>query len=128
VSSTLRLSRALQPLLRVAVIGSVALILLGMTLCFVRHPSYLFSPGELAVLSNPGGAKVSAGEVFVGAAHLQGQAVVLLGLMTLMVTPIVSVFLATAFFVRARQWSFVAVSGTVLLLLLLSALLGRASG
>ncbi len=128
MSSTIRLSRALQPLLRVAVIGSVALILLGMTLCFVRHPSYLFSPAELAVLSNPGGAKVSAGEVFVGAAHLQGQAVVLLGLMTLMVTPIVSVFLATAFFVRARQWSFAAVSGTVLLLLLLSALLGRASG
>lgn len=128
MSTTVRLSRALQPLLRVAVIGSVGLILFGMTLCFIRHPSYLFSPGELAVLSNPGGAKVDAGEVLVAAAHLEGQAIVLLGLMSLMVTPIVSVFLATAFFVRARQWAYAAISGTVLLLLLLSALLGRASG
>lgn len=128
MSATGRLSRALQPLLRVAVIGSVGLILFGMTLCFVRHPSYLFSPDELAILSNPGAAKVSEGEVFVAAAHLEGQAIVLLGLMTLMVTPIVSVLLATAFFVRDRQWTFAAVTGTVLLLLLLSALLGRASG
>ncbi|MCG6963439.1 MAG: DUF1634 domain-containing protein [Acidobacteria bacterium] len=128
MSTAVRLSRALRPLMQVAVVGSVGLILFGMSLCFVRHPSYLFSPAELAILSNPGAAKVSEEEVFVAAAHLEGQAIVLLGLMTLMVTPIVSVFLAVAFFVRARQWAYAAISVAVLLLLLLSALLGRASG
>ncbi len=127
-SSTARLARLLRPWLKLAVIGSVSLMLLGMTICFVRHPGYLFSDAGLSVLAAPGLAKVTAGRVLAAAAHTDGQAIALLGLMGLMVTPVVSVFIAVVFYLRARDWTYAAISAGVLFLLLLSALLGRASG
>lgn len=127
-SSTARLSRILRPWLKLAVIGSVSLMLLGMTICFVRHPGYLFSGAGLSVLAAPGLAKVGVWKVLTAAARSDGQAIALLGLMGLMVTPVVTVLIATVFYARARDWTYTAISGAVLLLLLLSALLGRASG
>jgi uncharacterized membrane protein len=123
-----RLLRALRQLIRFAVVGSVSLVLLGMLLCFAHHPAYLFSSDEMMVLKNPGSAMASEGSILLSALRLHGQSVTLTGLMILMVTPIAGVLLAVAFFLRERDWRMATVCAAVLVLLLLSALLGKAAG
>lgn len=123
-----RLARALRPLLLSAVLASTTLVLGGLLICFAHHPSYLFTHEDLAKLENPGAARVDVEGVLRDAARLHGQALTLVGLMVLMVAPIVSVLLAAVFFAHARDWRMAVVCTVVLALLLLSALLGRASG
>jgi uncharacterized membrane protein len=127
VTGDARVVRRLRNVIQLGVAASMALILGGMLVCFLHHPSYLFSADEMAVLKDPGGAKVNEGRILLAALGLRGQAVVLSGLMILMVTPIAAVLVALVSFVGNRKWAFTVISATVLLLLLLSAVLGRAS-
>ena len=126
--STSELARLLRPMLIVGVYGSFALIMAGVLLCFFHHPGYLFSTSDLDILTAPGAAKVNVADVFREASHLRGQGMVLVGLILLMATPFLGVTLSLGYFLRARQRSFVVVTATVLTLLLLSLVLGRAAG
>lgn len=121
------LARLLRPMLLVGVYGSYALIALGVLVCFLHHPGYLFSNTDLEVLKSPGSAKVDVTGVMCEAARLHGQGLVLVGLMLLMATPFLGVALSLAYFVRERQRAFVIIAATVLALLLLSLLLGSAA-
>lgn len=114
--------------LRAGVALSLALIVAGTLVSFLRHPDYLDSARALTRLTEPGTAPHTLGAVLSGLLRGRGQAVVMLGLMVLMLTPIVRVAMSLVLFLRERDRAFSAITALVLLLILASMLLGRVSG
>ena len=114
-------------LLRSGVLTSLALVLSGLALMFVHHPSYLRSAEALRRLTTPGAAfPTSLGDVAAGFRDARGQAVVAAGLLVLVLTPILRVALSILLFARRGDRAFVAITTTVLAILLASFLLGKA--
>jgi len=108
------------------VTASIVTILAGVVLMFVHHPSYLHAEADLARLTSPGAAfPHEIGDVAVGLAAGRGQAVVALGLLLLIATPIFRVAVSIAGFAIERDWSFVLITSVVLAVLLVSFWLGR---
>ena len=90
-------------LLLVGVVGSIATILLGVVLTFIHHPQYLESTADLARLTTPGVAVPHRlGDVLRGVLAGRGQAVVALGLLLLIATPILRVAVSVIGFALAR--------------------------
>ena len=119
-----RISRVL----RAGVATSLALITAGTIVSFLHHPDYLDSTRALARLTEPGTAPHTLGAVVSGLGDGRGQAVVMLGLFALMLTPIVRVAMSLALFLRERDRAFSAITALVLALILASILLGRVTG
>lgn len=113
-------------LLRFGVVLSLSLVSAGILLTFFHHPDYLSSPQALQRLTAPEHAPHSLADVLAGVEAIRGQAVVMVGLMVLMATPVIRVALSLLIFGRQRDRVFVGVTSIVLGLLLLSFLLGRA--
>ena len=119
----------ISTVLRTGVLASLAVILLGTVLTFVHHRSYLSSAQDLARLTEPGAAiPHNLREVALGLESLSGQAIITLGLLLLILTPVVRVGVSILAFVAQRDWIYVAITATVLLLLLFSIVLGIAGG
>ncbi len=118
---------ALRLLLHAGVWGSTLVVLSGMTLCFVHHPTYIFSHEALAKLTTPGlAAPESVAQVFADAFRLRGQGMVLAGLIWLMATPVAGVVATLAMFIRRRDRVFIVLALVVLTMLVLSLALGKA--
>jgi len=66
--------------------------------------------------------------VGAGLAGLRGQALVMLGLLVLMATPVLRVAVSLVSFLRSRDRAFTLLTSAVLVLLLLSLFLGKAGG
>jgi uncharacterized membrane protein len=116
-------------LLRIGVVTSLAVVVAGTVLSFVHHPDFLSSPRELARLTTPGAAfPRTPGEVLAGLRRFQGRAVVVLGLLLLVATPVMRVAVSVFAFVYERDRKFVLITSIVLALLLLSFVLGKAEG
>lgn len=114
-------------ILRCGVIVSLATILVGLVVMFVHHPSYLDSPAELQHLTQPGAAfphTVSA--VIAGLLDGRGRAIVVLGLLLLIATPILRVAVSIVVFILQRDRVFMLVTSFVLVVLLISFWLGKA--
>lgn len=106
---------------------SISIVLLGVVVSFLNHPEYISSHIELNRLTHPGAAKPQTlGSVIRGAAAFRGEAIIALGLLVLIATPVVRVAVSVLTFVEERDRTYVAITTTVLLLLLLSFVLGRA--
>jgi len=118
----------ISTLLRAGVSLSLALIVAGTVVSFVHHPDYTRSAEALARLTRPGMAPRDLREVGAGLASLRGQAIVMLGLLVLMVTPVLRVAVSLVSFLRSRDRAFALLTSAVLFLLLLSLLLGKAGG
>jgi uncharacterized membrane protein len=119
----------ISTLLRVGVITSLTIVAAGTMLSFLHHPDYLSSRDELARLTKPGAAfPHSAGEVISELRQLRGRAVVTLGLLLLIATPVMRVAVSVLAFIYERDRAFVIITATVLALLLLSFALGKATG
>jgi len=118
ISQTLRLGVAL----------SLAIIALGLCLTFVRHPDYAFSHRALPRLTSIGATfpHTLSGLAF-GLKTLRGQSVVVLGLLLLIATPVMRVAVSIVAFAQQRDRIFVAITSTVLALLLFSFYLGHAT-
>ena len=113
-------------LLRVGVVTSLSLIVLGLLLMFIHHPSYLFSVMDLQRLTSPGAAfPHTLHEVANGLLVGRGQAIVAVGLLMLIITPIMRVAVSIVGFALQRDRAFVVITGVVLALLLVSFLLGK---
>ncbi len=122
-----RIELIISRLLRGGVIVSMTTILVGMVLMFVHHPEYLKSAADLQRLTKPGAAfPHSMLDVADGVMAAHGQAVVALGLLLLIATPIMRVAVAIVAFALERDRAFALISTVVLLVLLLSFLLGKA--
>lgn len=114
--------------LRAGVTASLILIVAGTVVSFIHHPDYLRSLIALERLTQPGSAPHSIPEVAAGLAAGHGQAIVALGLLVLLATPVIRVALSLVLFFRDRDRTFAALTLVVLALLLLSLALGKAGG
>jgi uncharacterized membrane protein len=122
----LRVEIAISTLLRVGVRTSLSIVVLGAMVTFIHHPRYFSSPGELTrltALDSP--FPVNFTQVIRGLAHFRGEAIVVLGLALLVLTPVARVAISILAFVHQRDWTFVAITAFVLAMLLLSFVLGR---
>ncbi len=116
----------LSVLLRVGVIVSLFVVVMGTTLSFMRHAEYKSSPAELARLtSDEATFPHSLHDVWKGTIALEGRAIVMLGLLLLIATPVMRVAVSILAFAVQRDWRFVAITSVVLALLLLSFFLGK---
>lgn len=114
--------------LRGGVTISVIVVLAGLIITFVHHREYFRSRPALGALTNPGTSYPSTiGAVVVGVREGRGQAIVTLGLLLLIATPVARVAVSIAVFVIERDRLYVVITAVVLALLLLSFVLG-ASG
>jgi uncharacterized membrane protein len=115
-------------LLRSGVVLSLTLVSAGMLLTFVHHPDYFSSAQALQRLTAPEHAPHGLADVLMGVESVQGQALVMVGLLVLIATPVVRVALSLLIFGRQRDRAFMMVTSVVLALLLVSFLLGRVEG
>jgi uncharacterized membrane protein len=112
--------------LRAGVIISMAIIGVGTLISYLHHPGYLYDESELQRLTKPGAAfPHTLGEVVTGVKQAHGQAVVALGLLVLLITPVVRVAISVLAFLFERDRAFTIITIVVLGLLLLSFVLGR---
>jgi uncharacterized membrane protein len=116
-------------LLRIGVLISAALVVIGMLLVFEHHPTYRSSHTELASLISasveyPHRIRDVLASAFAG----RGQGIAMLGLLLLIATPVARVLVSIFIFLRERDPRFVLITATVLLLLITSFVLGTAGG
>jgi uncharacterized membrane protein len=116
-------------LLRIGVLTSLFIVLVGTVVTFVHHPHYLSSRQDLVRLTTPGAEfPHSVRSVIHGLEHSQGRALVMAGLLLLIATPVLRVAVSVLAFVYQRDGTFVVITFVVLTLLLASFVLGRAGG
>ena len=118
---------AISNLLRTGVLISIAVVVAGVLITFLHHPSYVSSRPALGELTN-------ATEIFPhslmvvehGVVAWSGQAIVMFGLLLLIATPVARVAFSIAVFAIEHDRLYIVITATVLALLLLSFLLGAA--
>ena len=115
----------LSNVLRGGVITSLGVILAGTLVSFFHHPEYVSSPQELARLTQAGAAfPHTIRDGVAGLAELRGQAIVVLGLLVLIATPVVRVAVSIVLFLEERDGTYAAITAIVFLLLILSFVVG----
>ncbi len=116
---------AIVTLLRVGVVLSIAIIIIGMATTFVHHPEYFSSRPALGALTSP---KAHFPNTFIdvvdGVRHGRGQAIVMAGLLVLIATPVARVALSVVIFIIARDRLYAGITSTVLAILLISFAVG----
>jgi len=118
--------RVISRLLQVGVLTSMVLVAGGTVVSFARHPDYLTDPPALTRLTRPGAAfPHTLGDVARGVRTGRGQALVTVGLLLLIATPVVRVAVSVVAFALERDARYVAITALVLALLTLSFVLGR---
>jgi uncharacterized membrane protein len=114
-------------LLRVGVLVSLTVIVAGTIFTFIHHRDYLSSRTAMPdVTGDAARFPHTVGEVIDGVHHLQGRAIVLLGLLMLIATPVMRVAASIFAFVYEHDYIYVTITAIVLTLLLLSFVLGKA--
>ena len=104
-------------LLRIGVGISAALVILGMIITILLHREYV-----------PHRQMHNLVEVLDAIDMGHGQGIAMLGLLLLIATPVARVALSIILFARERDYTFVLITSTVLLLLIASFTLGAAGG
>lgn len=104
--------------LRGGVLFSAAITLLGVLLFYLRSGP---SGGQEAGATFPH----TLGAVESGLTHGDPLAIIVLGLLVLLATPVVRVAVSIIAFSLERDWRYVAITSLVLLILLLSFVLGK---
>jgi len=118
---------AISNLLRGGVLLSIAVILVGLTLSFIHHPQYVTSKTDLRSLTDAGTVYPhTLGDVFTRIRDVRGQAIVMLGLLLLIATPVARVAFSIFAFAIERDRLYVIITIVVLTLLLVSFAIGAA--
>ena len=113
--------------LRIGVATSLLFVAAGTLLSVLQGGGYGTQPSEVARLIGPGGSfPRTAGWLLGGIVRLDGQAVIVTGLILLIATPVVRVAVSIVSFARERDRPYVLITTVVLGLLLLSLVLGKA--
>jgi uncharacterized membrane protein len=121
-----RLELLISRLLRVGVIASVALIIIGTMLTFIQHPDYVSSSAILDSAVGPGATFPHELDALAASMRqLRGEAIVTLGLLVLIATPVLRVAVSVLAFIQHRDRTYAIITAAVLCLLLLSLVLGR---
>ena len=121
-----QLELLISRLLLVGVITSVALIVIGMVVTFAQHPDYLDSSAVLDSAVGPGATfPHEFNALWDSTRQLRGEAIVTIGLLILMATPVVRVAVSILAFTNHRDRTYALITAAVFCLLLLSLVLGR---
>ncbi len=124
--ATEKMELALGMLLRAGVALSIALILLGLLVSFIRHPNFIYDQHILHTLVTPEAQfPNTVPGVFQGLATMPGRAIIDLGLLVLLATPILRVAVSAIVFGLRKDWPFAFLTTFVFLTLILSLLLGK---
>src|SRR5262249_37663541 len=112
---------AIVTVLRLGVVLSVSIMLVGMAVAVVHHPKDFSSPSALGALTSPAAHfQNTLLDVISGVRRGRGQAIVMAGLLVLIATPVARVALSVVVFVKVRDRLYVAITSVVLLILLIS--------
>lgn len=121
-----RTEKLLGNLLRFGVMASAVLLVAGVMVSLIRHPDYLTDPAALAPLTDPEGHFPHVfQDLMAELARGRGRAIMTLGLLVLILTPIMRVAVSVVAFSRERDWTFTVITSCVLCILILSFLIGR---
>jgi uncharacterized membrane protein len=113
-------------LLRAGVVTSLSFVVIGLLLMFIHHPNYLISVMDLQRLTSPGAAFPHTLRAVVdGLLAGRGQAVIAVGLLILIATPIMRVAVSIIAFAMQRDRAFVFITSMVLTILIVSFVLGK---
>jgi uncharacterized membrane protein len=124
-----RVETTISLLLRWGVLLSAAIIVIGVILTFAQHDHYLSSSAPLSGLrSGETPFPTTLVAIVHGLAHLRGDAIMTLGLLTLLATPILRVAVSILIFWLAGDRVFTTITIVVLCLLLTALFLGKAAG
>jgi len=116
----------ISDLLKIGVSVSLCVVAIGTIVSFVHHPEYLSAQGALKRITMSGAAfPHSLRDVFQGIKQFRGQAIVMVGLMLLIATPVMRVGVSIIGFVWERDWAYVVITSVVFVLLVLSFVLGK---
>jgi uncharacterized membrane protein len=119
----------ISTLLRVGVVLSLSIVLIGTITTFTHHHDYFSSPTARDLILSPDAVYPhSVRQVFTGVRQMQGRGIVMLGLLLLIATPVMRVAVSIFGFVYEHDRKYVLITSIVLILLLLSFVLGKASG
>lgn len=119
-------------ILRLGVIVSALLVVAGVVLLFItRSSGYPGSLSDLPTLVQYGSQRTSLfpttpGDVFAGVAQFKPYALIALGLLVLIATPVLRVAASIVIFLLERDYAYVWITLFVLVVLLVSFLLGKA--
>jgi uncharacterized membrane protein len=114
--------------LRIGVITSLAVVVAGLALVFARRPELWSSPTALQELTQRGVAfPHTLSAVFQGAAGMQGEAIVAIGLLLLILTPVARVAVSILAFLYQRDRVFTFITLAVFIILLMSFVIGHAA-
>ncbi len=118
---------AISDLLRGGVLLSISVIIIGLMLSFIHHPQYVRSKADLARLTDAGTVYPhTLGDVYTRIREARGQAIVMLGLLLLIATPVARVAFSIFAFSLDGDRLYVLITIAVLTLLLVSFLIGAA--
>ncbi|HEY4786205.1 MAG TPA: DUF1634 domain-containing protein [Bacteroidales bacterium] len=110
-----QMSTVMGTLLRVGVVTSALIVVLGAILFFFQHPGeimdYTSFKGEPQQLRQ-------VHSILIGALSLRGRAVIQLGLLLLIATPVARVLFSLIGFVFEKDWIYMVITFIVLLVLL----------
>lgn len=112
-------------ILRGALAGATALLLFGLCLWGARDPRSYVAHYRALRGAPPARHAMDVAQVLRDAAHGQGRALLLVGLLLLTLVPIGRVAFSVVIFVLERDWIFATLTSVVLALLCLGVLLGR---
>jgi uncharacterized membrane protein len=122
-----KLELVLSTVLRAGVLSSLALVLAGTLVTFIHQPGLVSSPDELARLTQPGASfPHTLRDVVTGLADLRGQAIVVLGLLLLIATPVTRVTVSILLFMEENDRVYAGITTVVLALLVLGFVIGAA--
>ncbi len=106
--------------LRGGVLLSGGVIALGLLLFFIQQHDH--TPADITKIP----FTFSPGPIIVSAVHGSGEAIIMLGLMLLIATPVSRIAVSIVTFAFERDWRYVAITSLVLLILIISFALGKA--
>ncbi len=111
---------AITALLRTGVLLSIVIIAAGMAITFVH------TPDDFSARPAHGQFPSTITEVVAGVGHGSGPAIITLGLLVLIATPVARVALSIVIFVIARDRLYVAITAAVFVILMIAFAVGRA--
>jgi uncharacterized membrane protein len=124
-----RMETLISLVLRIGVLASLLCVVAGTVISFVHHPEYVSTAAELNRLTRPGAAfPHTLRDVFAGTLEWRGQAIVVIGLLLLIATPVARVAVSIFIFLYQKDRIFTLITAVVLCLLLASFALGRIGG
>ncbi len=111
--------------LRIGVVSSVLVIVLGMVVSIMRNPGHLTDPQAFLLLTSPGAAfPHSPADLAAELLALRGRAIITVGVLLLIATPVVRVGVSLLAYWRERDWIYTALTTLVLAALVISFAVG----